>query len=197
MVEGSTPSRHTNLLPSFDRAPAVSQDTIDLLKVLAATLVTFAASTLVMLYVIYLLAQYGANLPMIGALPLTAPPEMVPLLANNQILPTLAAVHVTATGLALLLTAHTIDMALLITAKAVTVVVTALLGFVVGHMIYLQLTEGAAMYLGPLTPVFIALLGFLLLSSFASVPSLRQLGNLRYLAAVALVLVGPLLLVWL
>lgn len=175
----------------------MSQDTIDLLKVLAATLVTFAASTLVMLYVIYVLAQYGANLPMIGALPLTAPPEMVPLLANNQVLPTLAAVHVTATGLALLLTAHTIDMALLITAKAVTVVVTALLGFVVGHMIYLQLTEGAAIQLTPLNPVFIALLGFLLLSSFLSVPSLRQLGNLRYVAAVGLVLLGPLLLVWL
>ncbi len=166
-------------------------------KVLAATLVTFASSTLVMLYVIYLLAQYGANLPMIGSLPLNAPPEMVPLLARNQILPTLAAVHVTATGLALLLTAHTIDMALLITAKAVTVVVTALLGFVVGHMIYLQLTESAAIYLAPLTPVFVALLGFLVLSSFLSVPSLRQLGNLRYVIAVGMVLVGPLLLVWL
>ena len=175
----------------------MSQDTIDLLKVLAATLVTFASSTLVMLYVIYLLAQYGANLPMIGSLPLNAPPEMVPLLARNQILPTLAAVHVTATGLALLLTAHTIDMALLITAKAVTVVVTALLGFVVGHMIYLQLTESAAIYLAPLTPVFVALLGFLVLSSFLSVPSLRQLGNLRYVIAVGMVLVGPLLLVWL
>ena len=175
----------------------MSQDIIDLLKVLAATLVTFAASTLLMLYVIYLLAQYGANLPMIGALPLTAPPEMVPLLVRNQMLPTLAAVHVTAMGLALLLTAHTIDMALLITAKAVTVVVTALLGFVVGHMIYLQLSEGTAIYLVPLTPVFIALLGFLLLSSVLSVPSLRQLGNLRYLAGIALVLAGPLLLVWL
>ncbi|MEO9298758.1 hypothetical protein [Devosia alba] len=175
----------------------MSQDTIDLLKVLAATLVTFAASTLVMLYIIYLLAQYGANLPMIGSLPLSAPPEMVPLLAHNQILPTLAAVHVTATGLALLLTAHTIDMALLITAKAVTVVITALLGFVGGHMIYLQLTEGAAIHLTPLTPVFIALLGFLLLSSFLSLPSLRQLGNLRYVVAVGMVVMGPMLLVWL
>ncbi|MGV8830515.1 MAG: hypothetical protein ACOH2N_00945 [Devosia sp.] len=175
----------------------MSQDTIDLLKVLAATLVTFAVSTLVMLYVIYLLAQYGANLPMIGSLPLNAPPEMVPLLANNQILPTLAAVHVTATGLALLLSAHTIDMALLITAKAVTVVVTALLGFVGGHMIYLQLTEGAAINLAPLNPVFIALLGFLVLSSFLSVYSLRQLGNLRYVVAIGMVLLGPLLLVWL
>ncbi|MGK2228107.1 MAG: hypothetical protein ACI9GK_001937 [Devosia sp.] len=175
----------------------MSQDIIDLLKVLAATLVTFAASTLVMLYVIYLLAQYGANLPMIGAVPLSAPPEMVPLLARNQILPTLAAVHVTATGLALVLNAHTIDMALLITAKAVTVVVTALLGFVVGHMIYLQLTEGAAIQLGPLSPVFIALLGFLVLSSWLSVPNLRPLGNLRFIVAAGMILLGPLLLVWL
>ncbi len=175
----------------------MSQDTIDLLKVLAATLVTFAASTLVMLYVIYLLAQYGADLPMIGSLPLTAPPEMVPLLARTQILPTLAAVHVTATGLALLLTAHTIDMALLITSKAVTVVITALLGFVVGHMIYLQLTEGASINLAPLNPVFVALVGFLLLSSFLSVPNLRQLGNMRYLAGIGMVLLGPLLLIWL
>jgi len=175
----------------------VSQDTIDLLKVLAVTLVTFIASTMVMLYVIYLLAQYGADLPMIGALPLNAPPEMVPLLAHNKVLPTLAAVQVTATGLALLLTAHTIDMALLITAKAVTVVITALLGFVVGHMIYLQLTEKTAIELAPLTPVFLALLGFLVLSSFLSVPSLRQLGRMRFVAAVALVLAGPMLLVWL
>ncbi|MCS6759249.1 MAG: hypothetical protein MO852_09800 [Candidatus Devosia euplotis] len=173
----------------------MSQDTIDLLKVLAAMLVTFAASTLVMLCVIYLLAQYGVNLPMIGSLPLTAPPEMVPLLARNQILPTLAAVHVAATGLALLLTAHTINMALVITPKAVTVVVTALLGFAVGYMIYPQLTEGAAINLGPLNPAFFVLIGFLLLLSFLSVPSLRQLGNLRYVVGIGMVLVGPLLLI--
>ena len=175
----------------------MSQDIIDLLKVLAATLVSFAASTLVMLYVIYLMAQYGANLPMIGAVPLVAPPEMVPLLARNQILPTLAAAHVTATGLALLINAHTIDMALLITSKAVTVVISALLGFVVGHMIYLQLSEGAAMQFTPLNPVFIALAGFLVLSSWLSVPSLRRLGNLRFVVAIAMVILGPLLLLWL
>ncbi|MCS6760904.1 MAG: hypothetical protein MO846_02040 [Candidatus Devosia symbiotica] len=166
----------------------MSQDNIDLLKILAATLVTFAASTLVMLYFIYLLAQYGANLPMIGS---------VPLLVRNQILPTLAAVHVTATGLALLLNVHTIDMSLLITAKAVTVVTTALLGFIIGHMIYLQLIEGTAMNLAPLNQMFIALLGFLMLSSFLSVPCLRQLENLRFLVAAGLIMMGPLLLIWL
>lgn len=175
----------------------MSQDFTDLLKVLAATALVFAASTLVMLYVIYLLAQYGANLPMVGSLPLNAPPEMVPMLADNRLFTTLAAAHVTAAGLALLLTANTIDMALLITSKAVAVVITALLGFVGGHMIYLQLTEGTAFALAPLTPVGIALLAFLALSSVLSVQNLRQLGNLRFVVAIGMVVMGPMLLVWL
>ena len=175
----------------------MSQDFVDLLKVLAATALVFAASTLVMLYVIYLLAQYGADLPMVGALPLSAPPEMVPLLADNRLFTTLAAVHVTAAGLALVLTSNTIDMALLITSKAVAVVITALLGFVGGHMIYLQLTENTALALSPLMPVFIALATFLVLSTVLSVQNLRRLGNLRFVVAVALVVMGPMLLVWL
>ena len=175
----------------------MSQDSIDLLKVLAATALVFAAGTLVMLYVIYLLSQYGADLPMIGSLPLTAPPEMVPLLANSQLFATLAAAHVTAMGLALLLTSQTIDMALLITSKAVAVVITALIGFAGGHMIYLQLNERTALNLQALTPALIALVAFLVLSSVLSIPSLRQLGNLRFVVAIGLILIGPMLLLWL
>jgi hypothetical protein len=95
----------------------------------------------------------------------------------------------------LLLTSNTIDMALLIVSKAVTVVITALLGFVGGHMAYLQLTEGTAFALSPLTPVLIVLVGFWVLSTLLSVPTLRQLGNLRFLIAIALVLLGPMVLV--
>ena len=175
----------------------MSQDFTDLLKVLAATALVFAVGTLVMLYVIYLLAQYGADLPMIGALPLTAPPEMVPMLADNRLFSTLAAAHVTAAGLALVITSNTVDMALLITSKAVAVVITALLGFVGGHMIYLQLTERTAFTLAPLTPAFVALAAFLALSTVLSVQNLRQLGNLRFLVALALLIAGPMLLVWL
>ena len=175
----------------------MSQDTMDLLKVLAAVLVVFAASTLVMLYVIYLLAQYGANLPMVGALPLTAPPELIPLLSQNQVFSTLAAVHVTATGLALILMSNTTDMALLITAKAVTVVITSLLGFAGGHMIYLQLTENTPLTASGIAPAVIALAGYFLLSTMLSVQTLRGLGNLRFAVAVGLVLIGPMLLVWL
>lgn len=175
----------------------MSQDFTDLLKVLATAALVFAVGTLVMLYVILLLATYGANLPMVGSLPLNAPPEMVPLLADNRIFTTLAAAHVTAAGLALLVTIHSMDMALLIASKAVAVVIAALLGFIAGHMIYLQLTEDTAFSLGPLTPTVIVLLAFLVLSSVLSVQNLRQLGNLRFAVAIGFIVMGPMLLVWL
>ncbi|MFD2649752.1 hypothetical protein ACFSX5_18350 [Devosia albogilva] len=175
----------------------MSQDTIDLLKVLVATALVFAGGTLVMLYVIFLLAQYGANLPMIGALPLQAPPELVPVLVDSRVFPTLAAVHVTASGIALLLASHTIDSALLIAAKAVAVVITALIGFAGGHMIYLQLNESTPVALNALAPALIALAGFFVLSTWLSVGNLRQLGNLRFVVGVAAILLGPTLLVWL
>lgn len=175
----------------------MSQDTTDLLKVLAVTLLVFAGGTLVMLYTIFLLAHYGANLPMVGALPLAAPPEMLPLLAQSQVFSTLAAVHVTSMGIALLLTSTTIDAALLIAAKAVTVVITAMLGFAVGHMVYLQLTESTPLNLNTLAPALLLLLAFFVLSTLANLAAFRRLGNLRFVVGVGLVVLGPLLLVWL
>lgn len=172
----------------------MSQGSLDLLKVLAVTALTFAVGTLVMLYVTLLLSRYGASLPLISALPLRAPPDMVPLLADNRLFTTLAAVHITASGLALLIASNTIDMGLLILSKAVTVVIIALLGIVGGHMAYLQITEGHVFALSPLTPVLIVLVGFWVLSTVLSVPTLRQLGNLRFLVAIAMVLAGPLVL---
>ena len=174
----------------------MSQDTTDLLKVIAVTLVLFATATLVMLYGIALFAQYGANLPMVGSLPLNAPPELIPLLADSRVFSTLAAAHVTATGLALLVTIGTVDMALLIVAKAVTVVIAALLGFAGGHMVYLQLTENTALNLNVLAPSLVTLAGFLVLATMLSVAQLRQLGNLRFAVGIALIVLGPLLLLW-
>lgn len=175
----------------------MSRDFSDLLKVLAVTVLVFAAGTLVMLYVIFLLAQYGANLPMVGSLPLNAPPELVPLLADSRLFATLGAVQVTAMGLALLLASNSIDMALLITSKAVAVVIAALLGFMGGHMVFLQLNENTAFSLGPLTPLAVALVAFLVLSSLLAIHNLRQLGHLRFVVAIGLVIAGPLLLLWL
>ena len=160
-------------------------------------LVLFGVSTLLMLYVILLMSQYGANLPMVGSLPLHAPPELVPILAGSGVFATLAAVHVTASGVGLLLSSHTIDLALLIIAKAVAVVIMALIGFSSGHMIYLQLTENTPLNLNPLLPALVGLIGFLLLSTLLSVPALRRLGNLRFVVGLALIVLGPLLLVWL
>ena len=174
----------------------MSQDTTDLLKVIAVTLVLFAAATLVMLYGIALFAQYGANLPMVGSLPLNAPPELIPLLADSRVFTTLAAAHVTATGLALLVAIGTVDVALLIVAKAVTVVIAALLGFAGGHMVYLQLTENTALNLNVLAPSLVTLAGFLVLATILSVNRLRQLGNLRFVVGIALIVLGPLLLLW-
>ncbi|UYO00113.1 MAG: hypothetical protein KIT02_02445 [Devosia sp.] len=174
----------------------MSQDTMELIKVLMVTVVIFAASTLVMLYGIALLAQYGGNLPMVGSLPLAAPPELIPLLADSRLFSTLAAVHVVASGFVLVLTSHTLDTALLIVAKAAAVVITALIGFSGGHMIYLQLTESAPLRVSAITPAVIALAGFLLLSSLLSVPALRRLGALRLPVALGLILIGPLLILW-
>lgn len=122
---------------------------------------------------------------------------MIPLLADARVFSTLAAVHVTATGLALLVAIGTVDMALLITAKAVSVVIAALLGFAVGHMVYLQLTENTQLNLNPLLPSLLALAGFLVLSTVLSVTALRGLGNLRFVVGIGLIILGPLLLVWL
>lgn len=175
----------------------MSRDIADLFKVLAVTLLVFGASTLIMLYMIYALGQFGGGLPFLNTLEFRTPPGLMPLLGGYQVFATLGAVHVTATGLALLLTSHTIDMALMITSKAITVIIAALLGFGGGHMLYLKLTANTEFDINPLTPAFIALAAFLVLSSLLSVQNLRQMGNLRFIAAVAGLLIGPILMVWL
>ena len=55
---------------------------------------------------------------------------------------------------------------------------------------------GASPYMR-LDVAFMAVIGYFLLSTAISVPALRQLGNLRFIIAIALVLIGPMLLVWL
>lgn len=175
----------------------MSRDIADLFKVLAVTLLVFGVSTLIMLYMIYALGQFGGGLPLLNTLQFKTPQGLVPLLGDYQIFATLAAVHVTATGLALLVTSNTIDMALMITSKAMTVIIAALLGFGGGHMVYLKLTANADFNINPLMPALVALLAFLALSSFLSVQNLRQMGKLRFVAAVAGIFIGPILMVWL
>ena len=173
----------------------MSQDSIELVKVWVARALLFAVGTLAMLYVIVLLRQYGADLPVIGDLPLASPPEMVPLLADPRLFITLVAAHVSASGIALVLASQTIDMALLIAAKAMTVLVVALLGCWGGQTAYEQFSDGAAISTAGLVPMAVALAAFAALSTVLSVASLRALGNLRFLVALAALLAAPLILV--
>ena len=174
----------------------MSQDSIDLLKVLAVTALVFAVSTLVMLYVILLGSRYASNWPIVGSVLPVSPPDMAALVINTRIFVALAVVQITAMGLALLLTSHTVDTALLISSKAVSVMITAMLGAVGGQALYAQLNDARALNFAALVPALIALAGFLVLSSVLSVQSLRQTGKLRFVLGVVLILVAPLLLVW-
>jgi hypothetical protein len=174
--------------------PVLSKDLTDLLKVLAATVAVFAVGTLVLFYVLWAYATFGSGVPGLSSLPLSKRPDMFAMLADGAIFKTFAAAHVTASGIALLLTSRTIDMALLITSKAVAVVITALLGFILGRMVYLRLTANVDFAFGPLLAPALVVVGFLVLSSLLSVYNLRALGNLRFVAGAAMILVGPLLL---
>jgi hypothetical protein len=174
----------------------LSQDSIDLLKVLAATALVFAVSTLVMLYVIWLGALYANNWPVVGSVLPISSPDIGALIVNTRVFVVLAVVHITAMGLALFLTSHTIDMALLITSKAVSVVVTAQLGMAGGQIVFAQLNDAAPINLAALTPALVVLVGYLVLSSILSVQNLRQTGKLRFAIGALLILAAPFILVW-
>ncbi|MDF2800020.1 MAG: hypothetical protein K0R85_2764 [Devosia sp.] len=172
----------------------MSQENIELIKVWVATALVFAVGTLVMLYVILLLRRYGGDLPLIGSLPVASPPGMVPLLADPRLFVVLVAAHVSASGVALVLASQTIDLALLIAAKAMTVLIVALLGCWGGQTAYEQLTDGGAISTAGLLPMAIALAAFAALSTILSMASLRALGNLRFLVAVVAILAAPMIL---
>ena len=172
----------------------MSQENIELIKVWVATALVFAVGTLVMLYVILLLRRYGGDLPLIGSLPVASPPGMVPLLADPRLFVVLVAAHVSASGVALMLASQTIDLALLIAAKAMTVLIVALLGCWGGQTAYEQLTDVGAISTAGLLPMAIALTAFAALSTILSMASLRALGNLRFLVAVVAILAAPMIL---
>lgn len=172
----------------------MSNDLADLIKVMAVTLLVTAVSTLVMLYTIFLVRRYVGDIPVIGMVGQVGAPGIAAILADNRVFGTLITLHVIATGIALLLASNTIDMALLITAKAATVILSALLGYAVGFMGYLQINNAGAFNLNALLPAIIAVLIYLVLSTWASMPSLRRLNHLRFPIGILAILFGPLLL---
>lgn len=172
----------------------MSKELADLIKVMAVTLLVTAVSTLVMLYTIWLVRRYVGDIPIIGLVGQVGAPNVAAMLADTRIFSTLITLHVIATGIALLLTSATIDMALLITAKAATVILSALLGYAVGFMGYVQINSGPAFNLNTLLPAIIAVLVYLVLSTWLSMPSLRRLNHLRFPLGIVAILFGPLLL---
>jgi hypothetical protein len=172
----------------------MSKDLADLIKVMAVTLLVFAVSTLAMLYTVSLMARYASTIPVLQLIGRVGAPGIGPMLADSQIFPILLTLHVIATGIALLLVSATVDMALLITAKAATVLISALLGYAVGFMGYVQINGGGAFNLNALLPAIIALLVYLVLSTWLSMPSLRRLNHLRFPLGILAILFGPLLL---
>lgn len=172
----------------------MTQDLVDLLKVMLVTALLAAASALVLFGVIALVRQYGASLPLIGDAAGYAPPSAVPVLVDMRFLIVLGAVFLTASGLALVLTSTTLDTALLILAKAVCVLLSAGLGIFAGTWLFMRLTEGTELSLTSLNRPAIALLVFLLFASVLRNAALRSLGTLRLVAALGLVLLGPVVL---
>ena len=173
----------------------MSQDTIDLLKAMVVIVLVFALSTLVMLYLLFAYRTFGGNLPVIGSLPSYEPPAAIPLLVDVRWLVVLGATFLTGSGLTLILTSQTMDMAMLIFAKAMTLIITAAFGIFGGIWLYMRLSAGSELSLASLNRLAIALVIFFVLASVLRLSSLRASGALRFAIAAGLILLGPIVLV--
>jgi len=173
----------------------MSQDTIDLIKAMLAIFLLFAISTLAMLYLLLAYRLYGGNLPVINALPAYQPGGAVPLLVGVQPLVVLGATLMMASGLTLILTSMTLDMGILIFAKAMTLLVTGMAGIIAGHWGYVRLSSGQELGLAGINQLGIALLVFFLLASILRLATFRAWGVYRFVAAIAMILLAPVLLV--
>jgi len=173
----------------------MSQDTIDLIKAMFAIFLAFAISTVAMLYLLVGLQLAGGNLPIVGDLPSYQPGAAVPLLMDVRNLVTLGATLVMGSGLALILTSMTVDMAILIFAKAMTLLVTAQAAIIAGHWTYLRITTGAELGLTGINLLGVALLVFFLLASVLRLGTFRAWGPYRFVASAAMILLAPILLV--
>lgn len=173
----------------------MSQDTIDLLKVIVVTFLLMSAATLLMFYTAFALRTYGGNLPVLGDLPAYDPPSAVPVLVDTRFLVVLGAAFVTASGIGLALWSATVDMALLVFAKAVTLLISATFGIFAGTWAYMRLAESTELSLASLNRLGIALVLFFIFSTVLRTSNLRAGGALRFVAAAGLVVLGPILLV--
>lgn len=173
----------------------MSQDVIDLIKAMLAIFVVFALATLAILYLLVGYRIFGGNLPVIGDLPAYQPGAAVPMLVDPRVLILLGATLVMASGLALIITSMTVDMAILIFAKAMTLLVIAMFAIIAGQWAFLRLSAGTEMGLPGINRLGIALIVFFLLASMLRLATFRAWGIGRFIAAIAMILLAPVLLV--
>lgn len=172
----------------------MTQDTIDLIKVMVVTFLALALGTVAMFFVASLLRTYGGDLPVIGDLRAYDPPAAIPVIVDIRLFVVLGASFLTASGLALAAWSATLDMALLVFAKAITVLISAAFGIFAGTWAYMRLFTGSELSLMSLNRPAIALVAFFVFSTLMRNANLRGIGPLRYLVAALLVLLGPILL---
>lgn len=173
----------------------MSQDVIDLVKAMLAIFFVFALSTLAILYILVGYRLFGGNLPVIGDLPGYQAGSALPLFVDLRIPILLGATLLMASGLALIITSMTVDMSILIFAKAMTLIVTAMFAIIAGQWAFLRLSAGTEMGLGGINRLGIALIVFFLLASVLRLATFRAWGVGRFIAAIAMILLAPVLLV--
>jgi len=173
----------------------MSQDVVDLIKAMLAIFFVFALATLTMLYILVGYRLFGGNLPVIGDLPGYQAGAAVPLFTDTRMLILLGATLVMASGIALVFTSATVDMAILIFAKAMTLITTAMFAVIGGQWAYLRLSANTDLALPGINRLGIALIVFFLMASILRLATFRAWGIGRFLAAIAMVLLAPILLV--
>ncbi|WP_375452097.1 hypothetical protein [uncultured Devosia sp.] len=173
----------------------MAQDTIDLLKVMVVTLIVFALSTLATVYLLIAFRSYAASVPVIGSLPTLDIGNLTPLLLATRLFVVLGAVFLMGSGLTLILSSATIDMAMLIIAKAMSLLITAIFGVLAGLWGYVRLAQGSELALPGINRLAIALIVFFVLSSMLRTATIRNWGAMRFVAAAAMIVLAPVVLV--
>ena len=173
----------------------MSQDTIDLIKVMVVSLLIFAISTIAMVYLLVLYRTFGGSVPVIGKLPSLDLGAMIPALTQTRLFVILGAMFVMGSGISLILSSVTIDMAMLIIAKAMTLLITAMFGVLGGLWAYVRLSQGNELALPGINRLAIALIVFFVLSSVLRNATFRGWGAMRIVAAVVMIILAPVLLV--
>lgn len=173
----------------------MSQDFTDLVKVMVVSLLIFAISTLATLYMLVLFRHYAGSVPIIGALPPLAIGTMIPTLTQSRLFVVLGAIFVMASGISLLLSSVTIDMAILIIAKTMTLLITAMFGILAGLWAYVRLTLGSTLALPGINQLAVALIVFFVFSSVLRPTIFRNRGAIQFIAAIIMILLAPVVLV--